>query len=128
MNCGTSSTPTNAINGSPIEEISILKGLKQCDPLTPLIFLLVAVGLSDLMHQTVDQNLFSGVALGNHGILVSHLQYANDTLLMSEASVPNLWAMKVVLRTFEPASSVKVNFSKSSRIGVNVSKDFFFYG
>jgi hypothetical protein len=41
---------------------------------------------------------------------VSLLQYADDTLCIGEASVENLWALKAVLRGFEMASGLKVNF------------------
>lgn len=53
------------VNGSPTEEISISKGLKQGDPLAPFLFPLVVEGLSGLMRQAVDQNLFSCMNLGN---------------------------------------------------------------
>jgi hypothetical protein len=38
--------------------------------------------------------------------------------------VENLWTLKAVLRAFELASGLKVNFWKSSIIGVNVPNDF----
>jgi hypothetical protein len=38
--------------------------------------------------------------------------------------VDNLWAIKSVLRGFEIASGLKVNFWKSCIIGVNVTDDF----
>lgn len=68
------------------------------------------------------------MAFGADGVTVSHLQYADDTLLIGEASVDNLWAMKTVLRTFELCSGLRVNFAKSNLIGANVSDDFFFLG
>lgn len=36
----------------------------------------------------------------------------------------NLWALKTILRCFKLASGLKVNFSKSSVMGVNVGEDF----
>jgi hypothetical protein len=55
---------------------------------------------------------------------ISILQYADDTLCIGEATVENLWVIKSVLRGFEMASGLKVNFSKSCIMGVNVSNDF----
>jgi hypothetical protein len=57
-------------------------------------------------------------------VVVSHLQYADDTLYIGEASVDNLWALKAILRGFEMASGLKVNFWKSDLIGINVSPTF----
>ncbi|MCH87417.1 LINE-1 reverse transcriptase like, partial [Trifolium medium] len=44
------------VNGSPTEEINIKRGLKQGDPLAPLLFLLVAEGLGSLMRRAVELN------------------------------------------------------------------------
>jgi len=108
------------VNGSPTEEICNYRGLKQGDPLA----LLVAEGFSGLMRNAVDRNLFEGFTFGNSGLVVSHLQYADDTLCIGKPTVENLWAMKSLLRGFEMVSDLKINFFKSSLIGVNVDKDF----
>lgn len=76
------------------------------------------------MRQIVAHNLFSGVILGAGGLTVSHLQYADDTLLTGQASVDNLWAMKTFLQAFEISSGLRVNFAKSNLIGVNVLDNF----
>jgi len=109
------------VNGSPTDEISIHRGLKQGDPLAPFLFLLVAEGFSGLMRNAVAANLFNGFDFGGSNLVISHLQYADDTLCIRKASVQNLWTMKAVLRGFEMASGLKINFSKSSLIEVNVS-------
>lgn len=62
--------------------------------------------------------------MGNSDVVVSHLQYADDTLLIGEAYDENLWVMKCILRCFEIVSGLKVNFFKSSLVGVNVSELF----
>jgi len=112
------------VNGSPTEEINIHRGLKQGDPLAPFLFLLVAEGFSGLMRQAKEENLFEGFEVGENGLVVSHLQYADDTLCIGKATVENLWAMKAILRGFEMVSGLKINFLKSSLIGVNVREDF----
>jgi len=38
--------------------------------------------------------------------------------------VENLWALKALLRGFEMVSGLKINFFKSSLIGVNVPEEF----
>jgi hypothetical protein len=112
------------VNGSPTEEINIQRGLKQGDPLAPFLFLLVAEGLGGLMRRAVDLNLFSGFQVGREGVVVSHLQYVDDTLYIGEASWENLWAVKAILRGFEMVSGLKVNFWKSNLMGINVSQEF----
>jgi len=112
------------VNGSPTEEINIQRGLKQGDPLAPFLFLLVAEGFSGLMRNAVNRNMFKGFEVKRGGVSISHLQYADDTLCIGEASVKNLWTLKAILRGFELVSGLKVNFHKSCLIGVNVPPDF----
>jgi hypothetical protein len=45
-------------------------------------------------------------------------------LCIGEASVENLWTLKAILRGFEMASGLKINFWKSCLLGVNVSEEF----
>jgi hypothetical protein len=48
------------LNGSPTEDFGIGKGLRQGDPLSPFLFLIVAEGLTGLMSKAVDNSLFNG--------------------------------------------------------------------
>jgi hypothetical protein len=112
------------VNGSPTKEINIQRGLKQGDPLAPFLFLLVAEGFAGLMKSAVEKNLFRAFSVGSEGREISHLQYADDTLCIGEASLDNLWTLKAILRGFELVSGLKVNFRKSCLIGVNVPNSF----
>lgn len=66
--------------------------------------------------------LFKDYSVGNsNSVVVSHLQFADDTLILSEKSSANVRTMRAVLILFEALSGLKVNFSKSQLVGVNVS-------
>jgi hypothetical protein len=112
------------VNGSPTEEINIQRRLKQGDPLAPFLLLLVVDGLSAAVTTTEERNLFRGFKVGSTRMSVSHLQYADDTLFLGEATVANIWSIKAILRGFVLASGHKVNFGKSKVMGVNVNDDF----
>lgn len=47
------------VNGSPTNEFTPQRGLRQGDPLAPLLFNIVAEGLTGLMREEVDKRLFS---------------------------------------------------------------------
>jgi len=97
---------------------------KQGDLLAPFLFLLVAEGLSGLVRSAEARGLYRGFRMGNSGLSITHLQYADDTLFLGEASMENLWSLKTILRCFELTSGLKVNFTKSSVMGVNVGDEF----
>ncbi|MCI21988.1 RNA-directed DNA polymerase (Reverse transcriptase), partial [Trifolium medium] len=94
------------VNGSPTGVINIQRGLKQGDPLAPFLFLLVAEGFGGAMKRAVNLNLFRGFNIRSNGPCISHIQYADDTLCIGEASVENLWTLKAILRGFELASGL----------------------
>ena len=81
-------------------------------------------GLSGLVRSAEAKGLYLGFKVGTLGPSISHLQYADDTLFLGEASMANLWSLKTILRCFELASGLKVNFSKSYVLGVNVGAEF----
>ncbi|GAU29935.1 hypothetical protein TSUD_360500 [Trifolium subterraneum] len=81
-------------------------------------------GLSSSIRRAEEIGMFKDFKVRINGLSVSHLQYADDTIFLGEASVENLWTLKTILCCFEMASGLKVNYVKSSVIGVNVSSDF----
>jgi hypothetical protein len=54
-------------------------------------------------------------------MILSHLQFADDTLLLGEKSWANVRALRAMLVLFEEVFGLKVNFHKSSLVGVNIA-------
>jgi len=123
--CVTAAFAAVLVNGSPTEEFSMERGLHQGDPLSPFLFLLAAEGFHVMMDYLINNNIFSGYKadrLGNFSI--SHLQFANDTLILGEKIWADVWAMRVVLHIFAAMHGLKVNFHKSELVGVNVNRSW----
>lgn len=55
---------------------------------------------------------------------VSHLQYADDMIIMDNSTIDNLWTIKTIQCGFEPALGLCMNFPQSSLIGVNSNLAF----
>jgi hypothetical protein len=55
----------------------------------------------------------------NNGDMISHLQYADDTLFFSPNDLNSLKIVKRILRWFELFSKLKINFYNSSVININ---------
>ena len=120
--CIETASTSVLVNESPTNEFSLRRGLRQGDPLSPFLFLLAAEGFHVLMESLSANNLFTGYRVGS-GIttVVSHLQFADDTLILGGKSWANIRAMRAILLLFEALSGLKVNFSKSFLVGVNVA-------
>jgi hypothetical protein len=98
--CIFQSSMSVLVNGSPTEDFIVGKGLRQGDPLSPFLFLIVAEGLTGLMGKAVENNVFHGYKVSN-SILLHTLQFADDTIIMGEGNWENLWTIKTVFRSFE---------------------------
>ncbi|MCH96748.1 cysteine-rich receptor-like protein kinase, partial [Trifolium medium] len=73
---------------------------------------------------SINAALFQGYLIGERQdaqVQISHLQFADDTLIVGEKSWANIRAIKAILILFELVSGLKVNFHKSMLVGVNVS-------
>ena len=71
--------------------------MRQGDPLSPHLFNLVADGLSTMLKKATDSELLVGVTphLIDGGL--THLQYADDTVLLIENSKQNIATLKFLL-------------------------------
>ncbi|KAL7195827.1 hypothetical protein ACSBR1_035959 [Camellia fascicularis] len=110
------------VNGSPTDEFSPSKGLRQVDPLSPFLFNIVVEGLNLLLARAKDLGLIKGVSVGHSEIQLTHLQFADDTLLFCEAEEAEVVTIKRILRCFQIVSGLKINFHKSVLCGVGIEE------
>jgi len=110
------------VNGSPTAEFPLKRGLRQDDPLSPFLFPLAAEDFHVLMESLSVNNLFSGYHMGgSESVIVSHLQFADDTLILGEKTWANVRGMRAALLLLESLFGLKVNLFKSQLVGVNVA-------
>ena len=85
------------------------KGLRQGDPLSPVLFNIVADMLALLISRAREENQIKGVVphLAEGGLSI--LQYADDTILFLEDNIEQAKNLKLVLRAFEDLSGLKIN-------------------
>jgi hypothetical protein len=89
------------------------KGLRQGDPLSPILFNLIADMLAVLIERSKNRDYFNGLVphLVEDGLSI--LQYADDTILFLEDDLEKAKNLKMVLCAFEKLSGLKINFHKS---------------
>ena len=109
------------VNGFPTGFFDSSRGLRQRDPLSPLLFLLVMEVLSRLLKRTEDGGFLSGFQASPNtsgGLHISHLLFANDTILFCDASEEQLLHIHMVLIFFEAITGLKINVGKSEIVPV----------
>lgn len=104
------------INGSPSKEFEMHQGLRQGDPISPLLFNIVGEMLHLLLVKAETLGIIKGISLTST-TTISHLQYADDTILFLKDDSVSIQGIKAVLTIFQAISSLKINFHKSFLYG-----------
>jgi len=78
------------------------------------LFLLEDEGFNVSMESKISSHLFASYQIiGVEPSSISHIQFADNTLILGEKSWGNVRAMRVVLHLFAAMSSLQINFHKS---------------
>ena len=111
------------VNGSPVGFFGSSRGFRQGDPFSPLLFLLIMEVLSRMLKKTEDCGLLCGFHMGltnSTGVRISHLLFADDTILFCDASRDQLLSIRLALTCFQAFSGLEVNVGKSEIVPVGV--------
>ncbi|XP_023761631.1 uncharacterized protein LOC111910071 [Lactuca sativa] len=109
------------VNGSPIEEFQLFRGLRQGDPLSCFMFILVMESLHVAFQKVVDNCLFCGISLdSSSSCCLSHLFYVDDAIFVGEWKDSNVKNIVRVLHSFFLALGLKINLNKSKLLGYEV--------
>ncbi|XP_071739461.1 secreted RxLR effector protein 78-like [Rutidosis leptorrhynchoides] len=118
--CLQSSRSSVLVNGSPTSEFSLKCGLRQGDPLSPYLFIIVMEGFHLTVESVVRNNALHGISVGN--CKLSHFLFTDDAALVSEWHNNDLTVMFNLLDHFYLESGLKINMSKSNLFGVGVDQ------
>lgn len=121
--CISLATTNVLLNGTQAGEFELERGLRQGDPLSPFLFLIIAEGLNVLIKRVVLAGLLKPIEVGKDKMQITHFQYANDMIFVVEGNQENTSALKWLLIYFEMLSGLEVNFDKSYAYGFNLDVD-----
>jgi hypothetical protein len=111
-------------NGEESATFKAGKGIRQGDPLSPLLFNLVVDALTKMLSKAAGKGLVKGLLEQFRPGGILDLQYADDTLLFSSCDPKYLRNLKCVLMLFERVSGMKINFHKSELISMNFEEEY----
>lgn len=114
MKCVKSVKYRIKVNTELTEVIIPGRGLRQRDPLSPYLFLICAEGFSSLMHQAEISNHIQGINVCNGAPSVSHLLFADDSLILMKATTASADHLNYILDLYEACSGQKINKEISS--------------
>ncbi|RVW91414.1 putative mitochondrial protein [Vitis vinifera] len=97
------------------------KGLRQGDPLSPYLFVMGMEVLSALIRRAIEGDFISGCNIWRgrrQTVNISHLLFADDTVVFCEAKKEYITHLSWILFWFEAASGLRINLAKSEILPV----------
>lgn len=113
LSCISSVSFAVKVNGCLFGDIILSRGLRQGDPISPYLFLICAEAFSTLITRGVVQWQIHGVRACNGAPPISHLFFADDSILFAKASLQERSAIANIISLYEKASGQNVNYSKT---------------
>ncbi|KAL6194667.1 hypothetical protein ACLB2K_035748 [Fragaria x ananassa] len=114
MRCVRSVSLSILWNGEAVGLINPTRGLRQGDPLSPYLFLMVSEGLTGLLQKADREGMIHGVKAAVDAPIISHLLFADDSLIFGRAEIHEAIRVKQCLLLYESAAGQKINFQKSA--------------
>ena len=82
--------------------------------MSPYLFLICAEGFSSLLNQAVVQGKLSGLKIARKAPRLSHLFFADDSLIFCRTSVLEAEQLRRILEVYRKTSGQLINIEKSS--------------
>ena len=114
MMCITIVSYSLLINGEPSGKITSSRGIRQGDPISPYLFLLCSEGLHALIENAAQDGLIRGISICRNGPHLTHLFFADDSLIFCRASIQECIHIQSILSEYEAASGQKLNLEKTT--------------
>lgn len=107
-------------NGEDSSFFKTGKGLRQGDPISPILFNLVGDVLTRILEKAASSGLIKGLLSEYKPEGIISLQYVDDTILFSKPDETLLKNLKGSLAWFEQISGMRINFHKGEMIPMNL--------
>ena len=99
------------LNGIPGKQFKCRRGVRQGDPLSPLLFVLAADVLQSVINNLMQQGLLN-LPFPSHDSDFPMVQYADDIILVMPAEVQQVLVLKQALQRFSETTGLDINYNK----------------
>jgi hypothetical protein len=114
MACVTSVSYSIRFNSQMTDSFVPTRGIRQGDPLSPYLFLLCAKGLSNCLKHVEEIGGIEGIKVCRGAPSVSHLLFADDSLVLLKADLNNAISLQQVLDSYCANLGQLISVAKSS--------------
>ena len=114
MGCVTTSSFSVCLNGKAYGNFRPTRGLRQGDPLSPYLFLICAEAFTSLLTREEEVGQLHGVSICRSAPSISHLLFADDSLVFCQAKQEEVQVVSDVLDLYAVAFGQCINLEKSS--------------
>ncbi|KAL9675170.1 hypothetical protein QQ045_003371 [Rhodiola kirilowii] len=104
------------INGGITKFFTPQRGLRQGDPLSPYLFIICTEWLSHKLRVLHSTGILKSIIIARHAPVLTHLFFADDSLLLFEATTATPSILKGVLTEYENLDGQRVNYNKSELV------------
>jgi len=101
------------INGVSCGFFQPTRGVKQGDPLSPMLFILISEALSRSLILKMGTGILSPYSTGLNCPTVTHLAFADDIVIFANGSSNSLKTLVETLKQYQAGSGQSINFTKS---------------
>lgn len=109
MTCITTVRYSFLLNGEPRGYVTPTRGIRQGDPLSPYLYILVVEGLLSLISHSFNQQWLQGISLTPSAPTLHHLLFADDSFLFGTVTEEECQQFGNILLTYELATGLRVS-------------------
>ncbi|WOL05350.1 hypothetical protein Cni_G14078 [Canna indica] len=107
-----SSESSVLLNGTPWKWFRYKRGLRQGDPLSPYLFLLIADVFARLMSRANQNSMISRINPGG-GREITNLEFADDFIIFTQGDDDDIENLNILLRDFFLMTGLRKNLRKT---------------
>ncbi|CAN0858140.1 LINE-1 reverse transcriptase homolog [Linum grandiflorum] len=112
--CITTVSYSVNFNGRRVGFFKPTRGLRQGDPLSPLLFAIVSERLSAFFKDHLRLGSLKGIKIARTAPVISHLFFADDTFIFLKIDADSISSLKNLFDIYQRISGQKINFNKSA--------------